>query len=92
MVKNFDERGINGTMVNCTGKFWNIILEDNTVSLEARRGKNKVWEDKEVGLVFFWKGSRKIERNGMRKMENVILLKGNWCMGGLYVKTRNTWE
>ena len=51
--------------------YWKILEYNATGNLEARRGKNMVWEDKEVGLIIFWKGSKKIERNGMRKMENV---------------------
>ena len=75
MVKNLDERGIrNGTIVKLCWKileYNTVILEDNTGSMKARRGKNMVWEDKEVGLVIFWKRSRKIKSDGMRKMENV---------------------
>ena len=53
-----------------------IILMENK-SLEARRVKNIVWKDKEVGLVIFWKRNRKIARNGMNQTENVNWLKGN---------------
>ena len=92
MVKNLGDRGIkNRTMVKFYWKileYNTVILKDNTGSLKAQQGKNMAWDDKEVVLVIFWKQTGKIEKNGMKKMENVIWLKGNWCMGGLYVKTR----
>ena len=70
MVKNLDARGTrNGRMVNLYWKileYNTVVMEDNTGNLKARRGKNMVWENKEVGLVIFWKENRKIARNGMR--------------------------
>ena len=58
MVKNRDAREIrNGKLVNVYWKileYNTVVLEDNTGSLEARRGKNMVWQDKEVRLVIFW--------------------------------------
>ena len=76
MVKNLGDRGIrNRTMVKLDWKIFEyntVILKDNTGSLEAQRGKNMAWDDKEVVLVIFWTQTGKIERNGMKKMENVI--------------------
>ena len=70
MVKNLDARGTrNGRMVKLYWKileYNTVVMEDNTGNLKARRGKNMVWENKEVGLVIFWKENRKIARNGMR--------------------------
>ena len=74
MEKNLDAKGIkNRRMIKV---YWKIleyntaVLEDNTESLKVRRGKNMVWEDKEVGLFNFWKRNRKIAKNGMSEMEN----------------------
>ena len=39
-----------------------------------------VWEDKEVGLVMFWKRNRKIARNGMRN-EKCELTRGKLMYG-----------
>ena len=76
MVKNLGDRGIkNRTMVKFYWKileYNTVILKNNTESLEAQRGKNMAWDDEEVVLVIFWKRSGKIERNGMKKIENVI--------------------
>ena len=65
--KNFEARETrNGKIVKL---YWKI-LEYNAGSLKARRGKNIVWEDKEVGQVIFFKQNRKIAGNGMREIEN----------------------
>ena len=76
IVKNLGDRGIrNRTMVKFYCKileYDTVILKDNTGSLEAQRRKNMAWDDKEVVLVIFWKQTGKIERNGMKKTENMI--------------------
>ena len=76
MVKNLGDRGIrNRTMVKFYWKileFNTVILKDNTGSLETQRGKNTAWDDEKVVLVIFWKRSGMIEKNGMKKMKNVI--------------------
>ena len=65
--KNTKKKATRKTRVQ-NGKYY--FLKERR-SLETRRGKNIVWENKEVGLVMFWKRNRKIARNGMREMKNV---------------------
>ena len=55
-------------------------MEKDKNDTRSQQGETMDWEDQEVEVVNYWIWKKKIVKNGMRKMENVNLLKREWCI------------